>query len=158
LDQRYLNGPGAVSTISAKVNAIAVSREGGILIGGEFNQFDGIPRTRVARLLANGAVDPTFDPQEGPNGIVYAMAEPSDGRIVIGGAFTSVSGHPRNYLARLNADGSLDESFTPNLPSGVFGIGAADVRAVLVQPDGRILPRWYRVLHGAPPGRWHHRP
>ncbi len=44
---------------------------------------------------------------------VRAVAVQPDGRVVIGGDFTHVDGVARNYLARLNADGSLDASFNP---------------------------------------------
>jgi len=50
---------------------------------------------------------------------------------VIGGAFTTISGLPSPYLARLNVDGSLDTSFnaTANAP----------VNSVLVEPSGQLL-------------------
>ena len=70
-----------------------------------------------------------FDPNV--NGAVKAVAVQDDGRIVIGGEFTSVNGTNRNHLARLNADGSLDAAFDP---------GAGDkVLSLTVQPDGKIL-------------------
>jgi len=64
---------------------------------------------------------------------IYAMAEQSTGKLVIGGAFLSVgSDATRQRLARLNIDGTLDTSFTqPPFSSGVD--------AVLVLPDDRIL-------------------
>src|SRR6185436_9203420 len=46
-------------------------------------------------------------------GAVATLALQSDGRILIGGTFTSVNGTVRSYLARLHADGSLDSSFAP---------------------------------------------
>ena len=63
--------------------------------------------------LTGGAasLDNSFHPQI--NGAVATLALQSDGRIVIGGTFTSVNGAARSYLARLNADGSLDSSFAP---------------------------------------------
>ena len=56
-----------------------------------------------------------------------------DGKVLIGGSFTSVNGTNRNRIARLNADGSLDSSFNP----GTGANGA--VRAIVVQPDGNVL-------------------
>jgi len=54
-------------------------------------------------------VDPAFVVNlDGP---VYAIAVQSDGKIVIGGAFTNVNGLSARHLARLNSDGSLDGSF-----------------------------------------------
>ena len=53
---------------------------------------------------------------------------------LIGGDFTVVNNTPRVRLARLNADGTLDLTFNPST-------GAEDgaVRAVAVQPDGRVI-------------------
>src|SRR5260370_11254189 len=78
-------------------------------------------------------VDASFNPGGGANGTVFAVAPQSDGKVLIGGDFTVVAGTPINRLARLNRDGSLDTSFATG-----SGFDAA-VRAILVQPDGRIV-------------------
>jgi len=84
----------------------------------------------TATLSVNlAALETAFDPR--PDNEVYALAIQPDGRILIGGAFESLGGQLRAYLARLNQDGSLDSVFNPG-PD-------APVCAVLVQPDGRIL-------------------
>jgi hypothetical protein len=46
----------------------------------------------VARFDTNGQIDPSFDPGDGPTGLVSAVAVQADGKVVIGGAFTSVAG------------------------------------------------------------------
>src|SRR5438045_305308 len=70
-----------------------------------------------------GGLDPGFQPgaimKGSMPGEVRAMANMSDGRIVIAGDFTSVGGAPRNCIARLNANGSLDTTFAP--PIGANG-------------------------------------
>ena len=43
--------------------------------------------------------------------IVLALALQPDGKIIIGGAFTAINGAPRYYIARLNPDGTVDNSF-----------------------------------------------
>jgi hypothetical protein len=48
----------------------------------------------------------------GADGIVEAVLLQSDGKIVIGGRFSNFNGSSCNRLARLNADGSLDTSFS----------------------------------------------
>ena len=40
--------------------------------------------------------------------VVDSIAVQSDGKILIGGGFTTVGGETRNCIARLNTDGSLD--------------------------------------------------
>ena len=60
---------------------------------------------RTVRLLrADGSVDTRFDPAGGANGAVYAMAAQPDGKVIIGGQFTTVAGQSRRYVARFNTD------------------------------------------------------
>jgi len=87
----------------------------------------------LTRLNDFGGVDLTFDPGTGPNFSVEAMAIQPDGKIIIGGGFTTYNGIAVNRIARLNLDGSLDTSFDP-------GDGPnSGVQAVVVQPDGKII-------------------
>jgi uncharacterized delta-60 repeat protein len=73
-------------------------------------------------------IDYPFDPNA--DGAVYSIALQSDGKILIGGDFTSVGGTPRNHIARLNPDGSVD-TFDPNANN--------TVRSIAIQSDGKIL-------------------
>jgi len=78
-------------------------------------------------------LDPSFNPGTGANGVINAIARQADGRVVVAGAFAAFNESPRNRIARLNLDGSLDSSFDP-------GAGADDdINAVAIQPDGRIV-------------------
>jgi uncharacterized delta-60 repeat protein len=104
-----------------------------ILIGGWFTQFNGINRSRIARLNSNGSLDTSFDPGNGTNGSVAMIKVQDDGKILIGGWFTEFDGVSRNYIARLNSDGTLDSTFNP-------GTGPNDiVETVEILDDGKIL-------------------
>ncbi len=81
------------------------------------------------------AVSSAFGGGQGADGAVYALAAQPDGKIVLGGRFGSVNGIPRNNIARLNADGTLDRTFADNLDMGVNG----QVNAIAIQPDGGIV-------------------
>jgi hypothetical protein len=83
----------------------------------------------IARLNPDGSVDESFNP--GANGIVYTLAVQADGKILVGGHFTSLGGQPRDYIGQLNPDGSLDISFNP----GANGI----VYTLAIQADGKIM-------------------
>jgi uncharacterized protein (TIGR03437 family) len=87
---------------------------------------------------ADGDLDPGFAPRIVKAGLVKTMTVQADGKILIGGIFTLVNGGQRRGLARLNADGSLDESFNPPVNIS-FRIGGDGVSAIALQPDGRIL-------------------
>ena len=117
--------------------AVAVQPDGRIVIGGEFTSLNGQPRNSVARLGANGSVESTatFSPGTGANGVVYGLAVQADGKIVIAGDFMSVNGQPRGRIARLGADGSVEDTATFNTGTGADGL----VFCVALQADGKIL-------------------
>jgi len=120
------------------VSEIVLQPDGRVLIGGRFAAVNGVPRSHVARLNADGSLDLSFiDPQVGddPYDQLNALALQPDGRVLVGGDFNIVAGVTQHFLARLNADGSLDGSFQFALAFGGF----TDVRAIVVQPDGKIL-------------------
>ena len=76
-----------------------------------------------------GDLDTTFDPNA--TGTVFALAQQSDGKILLGGSFTSVAATTRNRIARLHENGALDTTFDPS--------ASATVLSVLVEPSGKIL-------------------
>ncbi len=120
--------------VAGTVLALAVQPDGRIIIGGEFCAVDGIPAPNLARLLANGAVDTTFNVGQGPNGAVRAIALQPDGAIVIGGSFTQVDGVDRGRIARLTAGGALDTLFQ----NAVAGANS-DVLGLALQYDGKVI-------------------
>lgn len=115
------------------VAALALQLDGKILLGGTFGNVAGIPRNRVARLDVTGAVDVVFDPGLGPNDTVTALAVQLNGKVLIGGNFSSVAGLTRGFIARLSAAGLNEVAFSA-------GTGAdAPLAALVVQPDGGIV-------------------
>jgi uncharacterized delta-60 repeat protein len=80
---------------------------------------------------AASMLDTTFSIGTGANGIVEQVQELPDGKVLICGNFTSFNGSPRGYIARLNANGSVDEAFNAS-PSYW-------VRHFSVQTDGKIV-------------------
>lgn len=127
--------PGSVAggQLSSAVYAVAVDGEGGILAGGDFSSVDGTARTNLVRLNSDGTLDRNFDPGLGTDSAVNVIVPQSDGKLLIGGYFTSVDGTPRNHIARLNPDGRPDNSFDPK--SGADGV----IYSVALQPDGMVL-------------------
>src|ERR1700693_2331751 len=87
----------------------------------------------AAAVRGQSALD-GFDPNA--NGRVDVTVVQPDGKILIGGDFTTLSPNggvavTRNYIARLNPDGTLDTAFNPNANGNVLSIA--------VQGDGKIL-------------------
>ncbi len=147
LDTSFDIGPGAHTAAAfnqlRNVYAIAVQPDGKVLVGGNFTGFRNQAVNRIVRLNANGTVDDTFRTNvgSGSNDDVDAILVQNDGRIVLGGRFTSFDGNAINYVARLEANGSFDASFDANLTVADFGNGPFynSVRHLGLQPDGRLL-------------------
>src|SRR5207253_3930527 len=100
------------------VYSIAVQQDGKILAGGDFttlapNGGAAVTRNRIARLETDGRLDQTLDLNT-VGDYVTATAVQADGKILIGGSFSTVLGVTRNNIARLNTDGTLDAAFNPN--------------------------------------------
>ena len=107
--------------------------DGKIVYVGYFTSYGATAANRIIRLNADFSVDDTFVYGTGFNGDATALAIQSDGKLIVGGNFTSYNGTSRNRIVRLNSDGSLDTSFA-------IGTGFnATVWSVLVQSDGKIV-------------------
>src|SRR6266852_924226 len=68
-----------------------------IVNGGDFTTVDGISLNRIAELHPDGFLDSSFNPGEGADGSVFAVAAQPDGKVLLGGAFGNVDGEPRNF-------------------------------------------------------------
>ncbi|HWM23237.1 MAG TPA: delta-60 repeat domain-containing protein [Chthoniobacterales bacterium] len=119
--------------VGGYVLATAVQADGKILVGGFFSTVLGVARGNIARLNADGSLDPAFNP--GANATVNAIAVQVDGKVLAGGAFTGIGGKGRNRIARLDAVTGLADSFNPNVSGG----GNTAVYSIAVQADGSIL-------------------
>lgn len=124
-----------VSWLYNGVQCMALQPDDHVLIGGAFTSCGGFGRNRLARLNSDGSTDPAFMPSgTGLNNTAYVVTAQPDGKVLVGGAFSSVSGVGRNRIARLNEDGSLDASFDPGA-----GFNGYYVESITVQPDGKII-------------------
>ena len=129
LDLTFNPGTGANNSVYAS----AMQSDGKIIIGGVFTVYNGVSRSRIARINGDGSVDLTFNPGTGANADVNTIALQSDGKIIIAGSFTSYNGTSRNNIARINTDGTLDASFNPGTGSN----NAVTVSAM--QSDGKTI-------------------
>lgn len=115
-----LNSDGSVDTgfnpnvtggTAPVVYSVALQTDGKVLVGGNFTTVGGQMHNHVARLDTGGIVESGFNPGAGPNGLVRSVAVDNEGRVIIGGDFTTVNLIGRNRVARLSAGGALDTSF-----------------------------------------------
>ena len=99
---------------------------GKYLVGGSFTNVSGIGSLdRLVRLNTDGSRDSSFTPPANLSDTVYAVTELASGKYLVGGNFTDVGGaSARDFVIRLNADGSLDTGFTmaPTLSNAVYSV------------------------------------
>jgi uncharacterized delta-60 repeat protein len=119
--------------LNREVRALLVQPDGKIVAGGGFDQTSGNRHNHVTRMNSDGKRDDSFNIGEGANGAVYCLALQSDGKLLVGGAFSRFGNTSSGHVTRLNADGSVDAGFK-------IGSGAnAGVNDILLLPDGKIL-------------------
>jgi uncharacterized delta-60 repeat protein len=117
---------------SSLVKTISLQPDGKIIVGGLFTSFNGAAAPYAVRLNSNGTRDNTFSIGSGTNGWVYASAVQADGKIILGGGFTTFNGVTSRNTVRLNSDGTRDVGF-----SG--GPTTATVYSIVIDPNGKIL-------------------
>lgn len=129
LDRTFDGGDGW----NGNVLTLVVDTLGRVIAGGTFTTAGNTNRSYIVRLNSDGTVDTTFNPLNGFNNQVEALALQPDGKILVGGRFTAYGGVERRYVARLHPDGALDASFNPSP-------GPEDqVYSLALQADGKIL-------------------
>jgi uncharacterized delta-60 repeat protein len=141
--------------VAGSINAIALQPDGKVIIGGDFNNVGGISRNRIARFNSDGTLDLTFAVGTGFNNSVNALAVlPSNGKVIVGGYFTSYNGTNRSYLVRLNTNGVYDTAFAP-APNNAVNVltlgadGALWIGGDFTQISGVARPRLAK-LYGDP--------
>jgi uncharacterized delta-60 repeat protein len=121
--------------VDGVVNAVTIDSSGGVIVGGQFTQAGPTEAMNLVRYMPDGSVDKTFGAGTGlagVNGVVQALATQADGKILVGGNFSTVFGQERRSIARINPDGTLDGPVTaPNALSGTVEAVAAGGSVVI---------------------------
>jgi len=127
----------------ADVRALVRQPDGRIVVAGYFTTYNtaSVPNG-LMRINGDGSLDGTFNPGgSGPfvSGyhVVNSLVLQTDGRIVLGGYFTSYNGDEvaPDHIIRVNSDGSLDNTFNYGAGRGANG----EVFSLALQPDGKVL-------------------
>jgi hypothetical protein len=128
--------------------------DGAVLIAGRFREVDGVYRSGVARLQANGSLDLAFDPGIGANlqsdyASARGVARQWDGKVLVTGTFTNFGGVARMNIVRLYRNGSVDLDFDAGNRWAYLGTDEC-----VLTSDGQILVshRLFGLvrLHGEP--------
>ena len=104
----------------------SIQTDGKIIVTGGFSDFNdsvGNNRNRIVRLNSDGTEDSSFYSPITPgfDNFVYTNEIQSDGKILLGGDFTTFAGNTRNFSIRLNSS-----TETPSTPL-VFKLDTSEV-------------------------------
>ena len=133
IDTTFNTGSGILNFTDSFIDAILFQPDGRVLLGGWFTSYDGISTNYIVSLNPDGSIDNTFNTGSGFDSEVFSIAAQGDGKIIIGGNFSTYNGTPANGLIRLNLDGSVDTTFVIS-PSGY-----SSSNSIVAQADGTIL-------------------
>ncbi len=107
------------------VSKIIVQPDGKIIVAGSFTNFNGATRNGLTRLNSNGTEDTIFATNIGTGagglGLNGALLSPNGKIYVQGGDFATWNGNPSQSMARLNSDGTFDNTFVSGFPPGFKG-------------------------------------
>ena len=129
IDNTFVPAPGTNDAI----NVVIPQPDGKVVAAGRFTIANNVPRNRIARFNFDGSLDGTFDPGIGADAEITAAVLQTDGRIIVAGRFASFNGLTHHGICRLNANGSVDQS---------FGVGSGlnnAAFALALQADGRVI-------------------
>ena len=135
-----LNTNGSIDTsfsigtgFNNQTDGIDIHADGKIVIVGLFTTYNGVTSNGIVRLNLDGSIDTGFKTGTGFDfNNMYDVLIQLDGKILIGGGFTTYNGRTQNSLIRLNYDGTYDTTFSTGYSSG-------QVKSIAVQNDTKIL-------------------
>jgi uncharacterized delta-60 repeat protein len=116
------------------VRAIAALADGSVVIGGSFTNVAGIPVAGLAKLAADGAVDPAFTLDASRPRVVNAIIPMDQGRLLVGSAPLLSAQQPASPLERLDATGARDNAFSHGSARSV-----GRVFSMAATPDDKIV-------------------
>lgn len=117
------------------VSGIARQNDGKIIATGYFTHVGTNVANGIVRLNPDGSFDPTFPSFTMGTNLAnsFSLLPQPGGKIVVTGAFDAVNGVPYRYLARLNLDGTVDQTLVNNTDFSLYN-GLFDI-----QTDGKMI-------------------
>ena len=116
------------------VRTVSLQPDSKLIVGGDYLNFNGAITPYLCRLFQDGSKDTSFNLGTSFNGKVYCSLIQPDGKIILGGSFTTFNGISANRLIRLNSDGSIDATFN-TLVAASSGI----VYGLALQTNGSVV-------------------
>ncbi|MFX1704441.1 DUF5008 domain-containing protein [Chitinophaga sp. CC14] len=115
------------------INRSILLPDGKLLIAGTFTKYNGQAVNRIARLNADGSIDPSFSAGAGPDQNILNMTRQADGKLIIVGRFNTFGGLKLANVARINENGVVDPTFNVGAGSNGYLFNAH------VMPGGEVI-------------------
>ena len=146
---RLVNRTGRYSGAGGgNITDACMDKDDGVVLVGSFTSFDGVPAPGMVRLDADGNVDHAFleNLGTGPDGnVTMVRYNKALNKMMVVGGFEHVNGQPRQQMAMLNPDGTLDGTFVPR----EIGGGAVNF-AQLIDKEKVIVSGTFSTYGGVP--------
>ena len=108
---------GASFGLNAAGKWVAPLSNGNLMVGGDFTQYDEFHRAYLAVIQQDGTpVAETIN----ANSVDYTGVPQTDGKAIVGGSFTQVAGVPRNRIARILSDVTVEDAYNPNANAVIY--------------------------------------
>lgn len=133
VDSSFNSGTGVFGSVFSSQEQI----DGKLLVFGAFTNYNGTPTNGIIRLNPDGSIDPSYNVGSGFDGYVYSTVLLPNSKLLAAGQFNHYSGSSCNGIVRLNADGTIDNTFSSG--SGIGNVGFPSVYSLSVQADNKLL-------------------
>lgn len=142
--------------LTGTVSGTLLLSGGAVILYGRFGTTPNAPavRSSLVRSLPDGTLDAGFNAsfQPGIYGAIHEVRQLPSDQLLVAGFYNFIGGQARRNLARLNADGSIDEDFEAAIAFEQW----EEVTAIAVQDDGKVLlaTSFGRMFRLFPDGGW----
>ena len=140
-----ISGFSSISSSLFSPNSVVEQSDGKIICGGFFEFYSGVSNNYICRLNTDGTLDTTYSTGSGFDNFVFAIGKQSNGKIVVGGGFTSYNGTLVNYICRLNTNGTIDPTFN----SGGTSFNGAVFTIQVLNDDSIIVGGGFTTHNGS---------
>jgi uncharacterized delta-60 repeat protein len=130
-----------------QIHKMAVTSSNKIVAVGNFSAFKGTSANNIVQLNSDGTLDTSFHSNigSGANGEIKSCLVQPNGKILLGGSFTSFNGTAADKIIRLNSDGTRDTEFAPSVGYssgyGVVDLAIQKNQKIIVATQGNFVTR-----------------
>ena len=134
--------------LPSSITSVIELDDGRLIIGGGFTNINGSRQNSIAFLNSDGSLDENTNLGQGLKGVIIEMLLTSDGKIIVGGSFSSYQGDPINNIVKINPNGTVDTTFK-------MGVGFDNIVYDMIElsDGGFLISGAFKNYNGTPVNR-----